>query len=283
MMNKKFHSLFQNIKTLIVKPTVFFTTIAPKKTFKQALLFDVAQTYIGFLPMILMYSLMFSFMILQLVDFPFYYLMLGALFGIPLLYIVYVFFISLISYIILKIAGGKGTFVDTYKVRVYSSFPTAIGMFLFIFGGGLLSIYSCVLQVIGYAKAHKVHYWKGALPLIIYVLFYVIAVVSFFSLFFSVLLPDLEQSGAGYNFLTEDTLSLDEVETYTLEGLEYEIKLINIDEFDTAVFNVNGQITDRLGAGDAYELADGRFIVVNNVSDNYVKFAIADKTVNLIN
>lgn len=282
-MGKKFPTLFEELKILIIKPVRFFTTILPKKTFKQALLFDVAQTYIGFLPMILMYSLMFSFMILQLVDFPFYYLMLGALFGIPLLSIVYVFFISFISYIILKIAGGKGSFVDTYKVRVYSSFPTAIGMFLFIFGGGLLSIYSCVLQVIGYAKAHKVLYWKGALPLIIYVLFYVIAVVSFFSLFFSVLIPDLEQSGAGYSFLTEDTLSLDEVETYEVEGLEYEIKLIDIDEFDAVVFTVNGDVTERLGAGDAYELPDGRFIFVNNVSDDYVKFAIADKTVNLIN
>jgi hypothetical protein len=184
-MAKKFHTLFEELKTLIVKPVEFFTTILPKKTFKQAVLFSLVLSYISFLPLVLIYSTIFSFAIQEFIPVPFYVIIIAAVTLLPLAGLLCSFVSSFFSYIVLKIFKGKGTYVDTYKVGAYAGFPGAIGMFLFMFGGGLLSIYSCVLQVIGYAKTHKVSYWKGAAPLITSVVFSIIAMIVFFAFAFS--------------------------------------------------------------------------------------------------
>ncbi|PIN73664.1 hypothetical protein COV20_05580 [Candidatus Woesearchaeota archaeon CG10_big_fil_rev_8_21_14_0_10_45_16] len=170
-------SLFQQLKMLIIKPADFFTQVAPEKSLGQTLLFDAVQSFVGLLPLALFYSFLFTFLSFGSLTVPLFVV------GLPVITVLFNFIVAGVSHLILKIAGAQGNYLDTYRAQIYSVFPSAVGMFFFIIGGGLLGFYSYYLQIVGFAKMHKISYLRAAAPLITYVVLGLIIAVFMLSFF----------------------------------------------------------------------------------------------------
>ena len=58
-------------------------------------------------------------------------------------------------------------------------------------------------------------------------------------------------------------------ETYTVNGVDYEVEVVIIADTDNTVkFDINGETTDALAAGDTYTLSDGTVVGVSEVMPN---------------
>lgn len=99
-----------------------------------------------------------------------------TLIGIPIL----IFLWTIILHLIIKIYGGSGNFVGTFRSLVYSSTPKFILFFI-----PLVGIWSFIVSLIGLSVNHKFPKWKvflsyvtmGLIALIIYLLVYLMRMV----------------------------------------------------------------------------------------------------------
>src|SRR3989344_3574691 len=100
---------WNEFKTLIEHTTVFFTEIAPKKTWKDVIVLDIIQTYVGMSMMIAVYAVLFSFIAeSELSGTETGLIVIGAVLLVPLCSIIATFMIALITHGILKVIKGKG-------------------------------------------------------------------------------------------------------------------------------------------------------------------------------
>lgn len=68
---------------------------------------------------------------------------------------------------------------------------------------------------------------------------------------------------------TQDTIQEYETKTYTVNGVDYEVECLIVDDnAQTTKLKVNGEITDELGDGETYKLSDGTELGIKNVLAN---------------
>ncbi len=67
-----------------------------------------------------------------------------------------------------------------------------------------------------------------------------------------------------------DTLEEGEVKTYTLDGSDYKVEVVIIEDTqpETVTLNINGEITDQLGDGETEVLEDGTLIGISDIVSN---------------
>jgi hypothetical protein len=68
---------------------------------------------------------------------------------------------------------------------------------------------------------------------------------------------------------TQDTIQEYETKTYTVNGVDYEVECLIVDDnAQTTKLKIKGEITDELGDGETYKLSDGTEVGIKNVLAN---------------
>jgi len=64
-----------------------------------------------------------------------------------------------------------------------------------------------------------------------------------------------------------DIMTLGEVKTYTINGLDYQTELVSIFNDKYVQFSVNGQTTTELEKSDTFKLSDGSALRIREISN----------------
>ncbi len=175
--------MLQKIKEVIASPSGFFTSLREKEITPAfffllviSAFYSILQGVVGFFATAL-YARFLPQEILKLS--PIFTSSWISLLMIPVAYIFFVidsFIVVALMHLGLRIFKGQGTFTQTFQVFVYSFTPT------FLFGwipilGILASIWTFILEIVGFATVHKVSRWRAffgmiLIPAIIFILIF---------------------------------------------------------------------------------------------------------------
>lgn len=169
--------IFEKAKYIIIRPNQFFEDLEHENDIKKSVLYSI------------------SFSIYYLVIFLLIKLLLGEgmkeiggnYYKSDLIYILYAFFGWLatfihaaIAHVWIKLFGGKGSYVKTYQLVVYTGTPGYLYGWIPVIGNIISFFHSIILSIVGVQKTHKVSTKRAIILNTIPILIILIVLIIFY-------------------------------------------------------------------------------------------------------